>query len=138
MRFVKVYVVKEQVSTLVSALWGINFVSSAENSFDFCLDEDGRNLEVFFMDDEVKLEDTFKAMIEHLNIPHTSIEVDYDVSDLTSAEYSAFDAGMKALQVATPIPIEYCSVEVKDFPYYLNEAMTNFARTFKKSIERKS
>ena len=138
MQFKKIYNINERVDELGTFLWGANYVSNITKQFNYSYvnGEYGSHLEVVFKVDETMLEENFNCILAEMGISDNAITVDYLVGDLTSEEQVAFKAGVNALKYAVPIPIEYINKSFDGFPYYLNEALTEFAKEFKKSLDR--
>ena len=139
MEFKKKYIVNERASEMETFLWGVNFASPNCRQFHYICAEDflGEYLEVSFNLDEVVQEDNFNRILSEMGIDEVRVDIGYTVMGLSSDELIAFSAGIRALKQTVPVPNKYIDRKCGEFPYYLSETITEYARNFKKAIDNK-
>lgn len=139
MEFKKMYVVNERASELETFLWGVNFASPNCRQIHYICNEDflGEYLEVSFNLDEVTQEETFNRILSEMGIDEVRVGISYTVKGLSKDELIAFNAGIRALKQTVPLPNKYLGRKCEEFPYYLSELITEYARNFKEAIDNK-
>lgn len=139
MEFKKMYVVNERASEMETFLWGVNFASPTCKQFHYICNEDflGEYLEVSFNIDEVTQEETFNRILSEMGIDEVRVGISYTVKGLSKDELIAFNAGIRALKQSVPLPNKYLGRKCEEFPYYLSEIITEYARNFKEAIDNK-